>query len=240
MIAVRSPSTGPAFVLASLVASYPDEAYAGNLGTLLVDAELPAGMGDELSAQLGALRLVLADALGDPARLDDVRSEFIDCFDRGKDVTSLYETEYGRERAMVKGNELADIAGFYRAFGFETGGDGVQPEMLDHVAVELEFYALLVFKTEALTQVGDAEGVDVVTKARRTFLRDHLGRFIGALCDRPGLASSAFYQAAFGFCRELVLEECRRLDVELEPVAWLAGEAAAPEMSCGGSVGCVK
>lgn len=240
MIAVRTQNTAPAFVLASIVASYPDDSFIENLRTLLSDNELSIGLGDEVQRSLSELSSKLADIVGDPAQLDNLRSDFIDHFDRGKQVTSLYETEYGRERAMVKGNELADISGFYHAFGFEMGGDEVQPEMLDHVAVELEFYALLLFKSLALAEAKDEEGLEIVLDARRKFLKDHLGRFIGAICDRPGLSDSPFYLTALGYCRDLVLNECQKLEVMLEPVQWLSGQTEPPEMSCGGTVGCLK
>lgn len=240
MIAIRTENSGPAFVLASIVASYPDPLFIENLATLLDDADLNAGLGESAQRSLTELRARLAALIAAPHELDDLRSEFIDRFDRGKQVTSLYETEYGRERAMVKGNELADIAGFYRAFGFETGGEGVQAEMTDHVAVELEFYALLIFKQQALIESAEREGIEIVLDARRKFLKDHLGRFIGALCDRPGLAESPFYTTALQYCRELVLDECQKLEVMLEPVQWLSGQTDAPDMTCGGSVGCLK
>jgi TorA maturation chaperone TorD len=176
-------------------------------------------------------------AFNDRIALDDLRSEYIDVFDRGRQVTSLYETEYGRERAMVKGPQLVDIAAFYRSFGFETGGEGVQAEMIDHVSVELEFYALLCLKYGALERRGDSEGMDVVLDGRRKFLRAHLARFIGAVADRPGVQASPYFSSVFEYCKALVMSECDRLGVEVEAESWLAPPVEAEEMSCGGSVG---
>lgn len=231
---------GAAFVLASMVATYPDAGFAYNIGLLLDDENLGGGAGADVKNSLQTLRVKLADIIAHPSQLDDLRSEFIDRFDRGRQVSSLYETEYGRERAMVKGNELADIAGFYKAFGFETGGEGVQPEMVDHIAVELEFYALLLFKSSALAEAGDEQGFEIVLDGRRKFLKDHLGRFVGAICERPGVVESAFYLSAFNYCRDLILNECQKLEVVNEPVQWLSGQAENPEMACGGSIGCIK
>lgn len=230
MIAIQNKTFGPDFVLASLLAAYPESSFGENVGILLdnTDAGIP-----ELRERLRAL-------LGEPRQLDELRSEYIDLFDRGKQVNSLYETEYGRERALVKGNELVDISGFYRAFGFETGGDGVLAEMIDHVAVELEFYALLVLKSELLEEAADSDGIEVVLDARKKFLKSHLGRFVGAVCERPGVQTSSFYSSVFQYCRDIVGAECARLGVEVEPESWISGSPETSEVTCGGSVGCVK
>ncbi len=241
MIAIKNETSAPAFILASLLSAYPDEGFAENVGLILEDEQFSnEALQNSLGDQLIEIRAKAGDVLGSPAALDDLRSEYIDLFDRGKQVTSLYETEYGRERAMVKGNELVDIAGFYRAFGLETGGEGVQAEMIDHVSVELEFYALMVMKSEALADSSETEGAEIVLDARKKFLKSHLGRFVGAICERPGVIESPFYSAVFKFCRELVADECRRLEVEVESEQWISSQAEVGDISCGGSVGCVK
>jgi nitrate reductase assembly molybdenum cofactor insertion protein NarJ len=241
MIAIKQQDTsGPGFVLASLIAAYPDEKFQENVAVLLKGGDLEQITSEQVRASLGAVRARLSDLLGNPQSLDDLRSEYIDSFDRGRQVNSLYETEYGRERAMVKGTQLVDIAGFYRAFGLETGGEGVQAEMIDHVAVELEFYALLALKSALLNEEADQNGIEIVLDARKKFLKTHLGRFVGAICERPGVSASPFYSAAFKYCRDLVLDECQRLGVEIEPESWLVGQTEPAEMSCGGSVGCTK
>lgn len=158
---------------------------------------------------------------------DDLRSEYIDLFDRGRQANSLYETEYGRSRAMVKGNELVDIAGFYKAFGLQIG-----PEMVDHIAVELEFYAWLLQKSEYLEKIQDLEGQEIVLDARKKFLKSHLGPFVGAICERPGVINSEFYSQAFGYCRELVHEECARLEVPIEALDWVDGKSEPDIMEC--------
>lgn len=232
--------SAPVFILASMVSTYPDEAYAENIQTLLEDEAIADGLG-QATQSFKELCQVLNQKFQDTNGLDDLRSEYIDCFDRGKDVSSLYETEYGRERAMVKGNELADIAGFYKAFGLETGGEGVQAEMIDHVAVELEFYALLLMKSEILEAEDDRQGFEIVRDARQKFLKAHLSKFIGAIGERPGVIASPFYSKVFSFCRDLVYEECKKLEVEVEAVQWYSSQVEKPEeVSCGAAGACLK
>ncbi len=158
---------------------------------------------------------------------DDLRSEYIDLFDRGHQSTPLYETEYARARTMVKGSELVDIAGFYKAFGLQIG-----PEMVDHIAVELEFYGWLLQKNDYLEQIGDTEGQQIVLDARKKFLRSHLGPFIGAICERPGLAKSEFYSAVFAHTRDLVHAECATLEVPIETLSWVEGTGEPDKIEC--------
>jgi nitrate reductase assembly molybdenum cofactor insertion protein NarJ len=231
-------SLGGAFVLASLICAYPEESFAENMKQLLENQLHSQSGGTALSSAYGALQSALLEVLANPERVDELRSEYIDLFDRGRQVNSLYETEYGRERSLAKGTELVDIAAFYRAFGFETGGDGVRAEMIDHVSVELEYYALLVLKTLALTDLGDQEGIAIVLDARKKFLTSHLGRYVGAIAERPGVMDSPFYRTVFSFCKELVADECRRLGLEIRAESWISADAELPDISCGGSLGC--
>lgn len=218
------------FLLASLVTGYPDEGFSRYLRILLDDPELSIPE---------AFRVGLERLLSEPECLDDLRSEYIDTFDRGRSANPLYETEYGRDRALVKGHELADLAGFYRAFGVEFDAEGVSREMLDHISVELEFYALLQLKHQALKEAGDVAGVEIVLDAERKFLKDHLGRFPGAIAERPGVMESGHYSMVFNWCRDLVEEECARLGVEIIPATWIPGQAEKESMACG-SIGCSK
>lgn len=122
-----------------------------------------------------------------------------------------YETEYGRRHIFAQAQELADIAAFYAAFGLRPTPRGERP---DHVAVELEFAALLALQA-ALALVGDETDRALVSReARARFLADHLGRWLPAvagLADRrggaPGLA------ALLGLVERLVADDARSLGV---------------------------
>lgn len=165
--------------------------------------------------------------------LDELRAEYLALFDAGNARCPVHETEYGRMRGMAKGNELADIAGFYTAFGLQLSDAPEAREMLDHVAVELEFYAVLLARQALLQDEGDAEGLAVVEDARRKFLADHLGRLAPAIATQPALERSALYRDAFVWCGELVREECAALQVTPAPLDFFAKEAEADEVCCG-------
>lgn len=225
------------FLLASVLTSYPDQGYPERLRELLDDPQLQDQSRTSF-ASWGELHRRLHHLVSDPEGLDRVRSDYVDLFDRSRDSNPLYETEYGRDRALAKGRELADIAGFYRAFAVDLDREGLGRDMVDHVAIELEFYALLLMKQARLAELSDSEGSGIVMEARKSFLSDHLGRFVAAIAERPGVGRHAYYSLVFGWVRDLVSEECASLGISPALTGWVSGSAASETMSCGGSAGC--
>lgn len=219
------------FILASLLTSYPDEAFSEDVQLLL--EEKTDFLPKKLRADVEAI-------VKNEERINDLRSEYLALFDSGRGVAPLYETEYGRQRALFKANELSAISGFYHAFGFELGGEESAREMPDHISVELEFYALLLLKQEHLEVAADAQGIEIVASAREKFLRDHLGRFVSSILERPGVGESETYGDILRFVEDLVQSECKALGIAPERAAWIAGEDEAGEVTCGGTVGCLK
>lgn len=204
------------FALGSLAAAYPDDELA----------ETFALFGPVLREHPGLGPLV---AEHERAGVSALASRFIDLFDQGKQRVSLYETEYGRMRGMSKGRDLADLSGFYRAFGLVL--DDEAHEMLDHVAIELEFYAMLLAKEAHLGRAKDAEGVAIVADARTKFLTDHLGTFVDALAVQ--LPETEPYGHAFRWIAGLVAEECRESGARPTPLDPLEDEEGRKELRCG-------
>lgn len=144
-----------------------------------------------------------------------------------------YETEYGLPHEFRQSQELADLAGFYRAFGFGLGGQ--VRERPDHVAVELEFMFALSLKEAYAANEGLAEAAEICVDAERKFLRDHLGRWIGLLAERVvQIASDGPYRALADFTVAFVLADVERLGVKIEPqlLTQVVPTPEGTELSC--------
>jgi TorA maturation chaperone TorD len=88
------------------------------------------------------------------------------------------------ETALIrrdKGGILADIQGFYTAFGLRPSPVGA--ERPDHISCEFDFLALLLVMSETATQKGDAEAAEVASDAARAFARDHLSEWVPLFCE---------------------------------------------------------
>ncbi len=114
------------------------------------------------------------------------------------------------QEGMVRTFEMADVAGFYRAFGVEMKPGTERP---DHVAAELEFMHLLALKEVlALREEGEGERADVCRDAARSFLRDHLGRFAPRLRERlEEVAVDPIYAAAGRILERFVAADAERM-----------------------------
>src|SRR5262249_54779432 len=89
-----------------------------------------------------------------------------------------YETEYhSTSETFFRSQQLADIAGFYRAFGLEPSR--TEPERVDHLALELEFMAFLLLKKRlalapSTVAPNAAERACICDQVQRLFFNDHL------------------------------------------------------------------
>lgn len=221
-----------AFRIASVITSYPDENFE-SICKEYQELDKSTSFCKKISGEKWEqIEVVLKKLSNKEIEIDDVRSEYIDIFDRGRTENSLYETEYGRERAMVKTNELADLSGFYKAFGLDNDSEEVISEMADHVSVELEFYAFLLLKQIYLDDNKIEEGSEVVLEGRKNFLRDHLGRFASSIQNRPAVIESEIYSPIFKWLSDLVDTECNYLEVKPEKVDWIYGQSEAETVQC--------
>jgi TorA maturation chaperone TorD len=98
-----------------------------------------------------------------------------------------YEASYESAPVTAKAplgrgvQQIADAAGFYRAFGFQVSGDRA-----DHLAAQLEFAALLCVKEAFAHITHEDEGAEICRLARTAFLNEHLLPWLPAFCDRVG------------------------------------------------------
>jgi len=111
-----------------------------------------------------------------------VRAEYVRLF-LGTVPCPPNETAWTPSKGLTGGAaELADLQGFYHAFGFEPAGSS--REMPDHVSVELEFLGVLLVKL-AYARIQEWEDpAEVTGEALHAFLEAHTGRWVSAFVSR--------------------------------------------------------
>jgi TorA maturation chaperone TorD len=143
-----------------------------------------------VQAPLAAFAAAARDA--DPAA---VAAEYVLLFDRAARCPP-YEGVHAEARNLAgKSARLADVAGFYAAFGLAPAS--AQPDLEDHVAAELEFMSALAVKEGYARAEGHADGLAVTREAQAAFLADHLGCWAEAFADELRAATPLpFYATA--------------------------------------------
>lgn len=193
----------------------------------------PSGRG-LLASAVACLR-----ALAVPS-VDAIEGAFVRLFGHtARGLVGACEAEYGPDTGFQQPHQLADIAGYYLAFGLHpaTASD----TRLDHIGCECEFMGFLNRKQALLLADPDAssDGLDTLAateEAQRTFLRDHLGRFGRAFAVRAAGADTDGYLGVFGrVLMALVDTECARLGVAPGPLDLIVSPDTPDEtpMMCG-------
>jgi TorA maturation chaperone TorD len=187
--------------------------------------ELTRGDKEELGfGELPIEQLDLGELL---AELRSPRAELQEEYDRvfglvvNRDCPP-YDTEYQQNaESFFRAQQLADIAGFYHAFGLVPRR--AVPERPDHLALELEFMAFLLLKKRiALASMPAnacaAEQAQLCDDTQRLFFHDHLSWWI------PSFAIGLRRKAGSGFyaCVARVLAAF----LPVERASW--GVAASP------------
>jgi len=164
-------------------------------------------------SDLVARARVLADLWSDTETVG-LRKGHHDAFDESSGnraaPTEMDQLDGPPQLELTRTFEMADVAGFYKAFGVKVDPSGVR---VDHIAAELEFMNLLAVKEWiALQQEGEGEHAHVCRDASRSFLRDHLGRWVRPFADKLGdEASDPFYVEAGAFLSLWVAYDAARL-----------------------------
>ncbi|MBK8559147.1 molecular chaperone TorD family protein [Candidatus Amarobacter glycogenicus] len=163
-------------------------------------AEVLAG-----DANVPALRMA---AVAKEASRDYLETVYISLttFSSSPDAPAFESAYFGGD-AQQQTQRMADIAGFYRAFGVDSTDGGFRP---DELPVELEFMAYLCRKEAYAEEHLGAPRAGQTRKAQRLFLEEHLGRWGAAFGRRVASQAPAghFYQLAGETLSYWVLQEC--------------------------------
>jgi len=164
------------FRLLSLACAYPTAEVRRSLRELVPAARVA---GELASPAVRRAVDTLCDAV---ARSGDEALErgYIEVFTATSSPTCpAHETAYTAKHLFQVSEQMADVAGFYRAFSVEPDG-----ERVDQLATELEFAYLLALKEAYAREHGTAAQLRIVRSAEGAFLRDHLGRWAAAAGER--------------------------------------------------------
>src|SRR5262245_57438006 len=133
-----------------------------------------------------------------------------------------YEGAYGAGNVAGKAAGLADVAGFYAAFGMAPAT--ARPEMEDHIAAELEFMSVLALKEAHATVAGHGDGFAVTRAAAASYLAEHLGRWAATFAATLAAATTVpYYRQLAGLLELWVAADADTLGVTLRPVDTPAG-----------------
>jgi DMSO reductase family type II enzyme chaperone len=118
-----------------------------------------------------------------------------------------YETLFGNDHVFGQAHTMADIAGFYKAFGLELSRD--IHERLDHLSVELEFMHFLAYKESYARCHDGPEKTQIVVDAQKKFVKEHIGRWV------PLFSRMLMKKADTGFFRYMAefTADCVEFDV---------------------------
>jgi len=200
------------YALLSIGFDRPGEEFERLLesGVLAADVRTAGEViGDEdLIAAAETVATAAADA--DP---DDCYYEWGSLFGVEEGVTvSQYEMTYMPGPLLTSSRDLADIAGFYRAFDLSIA-EG-ENDRKDHLCLQLEFLSHLCLREAHLREEGDDEGVHVVVGARRAFVEDHLGRWFWRFADEVCKRNAGFHARLTDLLSAFVEAEIDLLDVD--------------------------
>lgn len=114
----------------------------------------------------------------------------------------------GRSAPLMQDSTMA-LLNLYEEGGFEIAEDF--RELPDHIAAELEFLYLLIFRENQARRAGDAKALGAAAATRRRLLDEHLDAWVGdfARAVKDG-TRSAFYRELADLTERFVRMEAQR------------------------------
>lgn len=146
-----------------------------------------------------------------------------------------YETQYGMAHIFEQTQTLADLTGFYHAFGLQVRpGAG---ERADHLGIELEFMHVLTYKEAYALEHHGADPATRCREGQQAFARDHLGAWVEDFALRLArCAGSGPYRRYADTLRQYVQAELAYLTVVPAATKTLEPRLDRPEPPC--ALGC--
>lgn len=193
----------------ALAFAYPSALQHERLITLLEDMlEFDVDTASELPAAARAMLKTLR-----AADVTTLSAEHTRLFEQSE-LCSPFETEYEVD-PFAKARQLADISGFYQAFGMDVSRE--RPTTQDFIGTECEFMSLLSRMEGYAGARRWTRRREVALDAQRAFLRDHLGRWERALVGDmrkatvdPQRPEQRFFTLAAELCERFVEDDLRR------------------------------
>lgn len=202
-----------AYALLARAFAHPDEAAFRSLQEV-------ADLAGEALAQTPLRRLA---GLVPAAGRDEREDAFVRLFTMGASPDCpLFESAFVAADHLQQTGLMADIAGFYRAFGVDPAAPGFRP---DDLVVELEYMGFLCRKEAHARDHLGAPRTGQVRRAQREFLKDHLARWAIPLGRRIAVKAmhDSFYFAAGEALGDWLTAECEALGAG--PIAYADGPA---------------
>ncbi len=198
------------YKILSLGLSYPEEN-----NWVLIESQFTMTKDLFEGEMLSRLNSVKEYFIENRRRIEDIKSEYLNIFDVGRKI-SPYETEYMTEKLSRKPFELADIAGFYTAFGLRVNEKMRNKEALDHISIELEFMAILEWKEQYALENGQEENLKIVKDAKLKFLQEHLAKWGFFFCRQIyGLERDSFFIRLAKLFELVLILECQRYSLDV-------------------------
>ncbi len=228
---IVAAARGSVYRFAALGFGYPEPALCAQLNHQFqyLEASLDV-LQDHVGLALAKRIHSLVETMSD----DDIEASYLDQF--GHTISKEcppYESEYDQAHIFEKSQALADIAGFYEAFGLQLAPD--LHDRLDHVSVELEFMQFLCLKEAyALARGHPPERLALCTDAQAKFLAEHLGSWVFGFARRlAGKAGNGLYGLMGEMLVLFLTGEMRKFSLEPGGEVALAREEPPEEENIG-------
>ncbi len=140
--------------------------------------------------------------------VDELHKHYSELFVGRRDCR-LDESEYDKS-IFNRYQRLADVAGFYRAFGFHVSKESGQ--RADFIGTELEFMQVLLLKRVYAEEHGWTTETQTCVSAENTFIREHLEWWVTLMCENIRKEQTcAFYTSLTNFLDHFVRTETLRI-----------------------------